>query len=79
MRAISARRIREYLGHRGIGSECHVRIHRDSNVERYGSPNPTDRSKDYWAWMGTCEQIAREIRNQDEREANLPHRMRLVT
>lgn len=51
MAKITDRAIREYLGHNGV--ECRVRIGRDGRVERYGSPNTTDRSKDFWAYMGT--------------------------
>lgn len=42
--------IRERLGHNGI--ECRVKICRDGKVLRYGSPNPFDRSRDYWQFMG---------------------------
>ena len=48
--------IRDRLGHNG--RECMVRIARDgSKVERYGSPEPTDRSSDYWQYLGTREQV----------------------
>ncbi len=56
-------RIREHLGHNG--AECRVRIHRDGRVERYGSPDPTDRSRDFWAFVGLFD----EIFDEDTREA----------
>lgn len=60
---ITDKAIREHLGHNGV--ECRVRIARNGVVERYGSPLPTDRSKDFWPYMGTREDIAREMSEQD--------------
>ncbi len=51
--------IREYLGHNGC--ECHVVIHMDGKITRYGSPDPFDRSKDYWAFCGYRDEITREM------------------
>ena len=48
--SVTNQQIREYLGHNG--SECRVRISRDGRITRHGSPNPTDRSQDFWAYMG---------------------------
>jgi hypothetical protein len=42
--------VREQLGHNG--HECRVRITRDGQIMRYGSPDPTNRSADYWQWLG---------------------------
>lgn len=47
--------LREYLGHND--HECRVRITRDGHVYRYGSPVETDRSKDFWAYMGTRNEL----------------------
>lgn len=46
--------IRDYYGHNG--HECKVKITLDGEIHRYGSPNPTDRSKDYWQYLGTIEE-----------------------
>jgi len=48
---MSNKEIRRYLGHNG--SECRVRIHRDGRITRHGSPDPADRSMDYWHDCGT--------------------------
>jgi hypothetical protein len=56
---ITDNQIREALGHNG--AECRVRIRRDGTVERHGSPTPTDRSKDFWAYLGTRDEIARDL------------------
>lgn len=61
-KTISDKAIREYLGH--CPSECRVRIKRDGNVERYGSPDLFDRSKDVWVFMGHRDDIAREMQLQ---------------
>ena len=62
--------IREYLGHNG--HECRVRITRDNKVHRIGSgDDPFDRGRDFWAYMGTVDEIARElatVREYDEYE-----------
>lgn len=64
MTKITDKQIREFLGHNG--HECTVRIRKDGTVERYGSPNPLDRSKDFWAYMGTREDVIREIKRETE-------------
>lgn len=59
------RKIREYLGHNG--GECRVRVARDgSSVLRHGSPDPSDRGRDYWAWLGTRADVIREMRRESE-------------
>lgn len=55
---ITNKQIRDYLGHNGC--ECRVRITRDGRVLRYGSPEPTDRSRDYWSYMGAVADIQAE-------------------
>ena len=55
--------IREYLGHNG--AECRVRIKADGSVERYGSPDAADRSKDFWADTGTREDVLKEIAREE--------------
>jgi hypothetical protein len=57
--SVTDKQIREWYGHNG--RECRVCIRRDGTVERYGSPDPTDRSADYWAYLGTREQIVAMI------------------
>ena len=44
------KQLREYLGHNG--SECVVTISRQGVVKRYGSPDPFERSMDFWQYMG---------------------------
>jgi len=56
---ITNKEIREYLGHNG--RECKVVIRRNGSVERYGSPNETDRSKDFWTYIGEIGDIRRRI------------------
>jgi len=56
---VTHKMIREYLGHNG--HECRVRIKRDGNVYRHGSPTIADRSKDYWSWIGHAEEVKRMI------------------
>ena len=56
---ISNKEIREHLGHNG--AECRVVIHRDGRVDRFGSPEATDRSKDYWSYMGQVDEIKRDM------------------
>ena len=62
--------IREYLGHNG--HECRVRITRGGEVHRIGKAfDPFDRSRDYWHYCGTVDDIARElatVREYDEYE-----------
>lgn len=50
VRTMTNKQIRHALGHNGV--ECKVRITHDGTVRRYGSPDPTDRSKDFWQFMG---------------------------
>jgi hypothetical protein len=59
MTKITDKAIREFYGHNGV--ECRVRISRDGDVTRYGSPVPTDRSKDYWMTLGTRADAIREM------------------
>ena len=56
---ITDKMIREYLGHNGV--ECKVRITRNGDVYRHGSPDHFDRSADYWAWIGYRDQIVAEM------------------
>jgi hypothetical protein len=59
--------IREHLGHNG--HECRVRIKRDGTVERHGSPiSDTDRSRDWWCYVGTRESISDQM-EMDEQDA----------
>jgi hypothetical protein len=53
------REIREYLGHNG--RECRVRIRRNGEVWRHGSPEDTDRSRDHWAFVGYDNNIAADM------------------
>jgi len=59
MTTITDNEIRKYLGHNGC--ECRVRVLPNGQVERYGSRDPFDRSKDFWAFMGWRQDIAREM------------------
>ena len=54
--------IRKYLGH--ALPECRVVIHRNGEIERYGSPDPVDRSQDFWANMGTVEEIFAQMQRE---------------
>ena len=54
--------IREYLGH--ALPECKVVIHRNGEIERYGSANPADRSQDWWAYMGTVDEIKAQMQRE---------------
>jgi hypothetical protein len=51
--------IREYCGHNG--NECRVVICRDGTIRRYGSTVDTDRTKDFWAVIGTVDSVTHEI------------------
>lgn len=51
--------IREYLGH--ALPECRVVIHRNGEIERYGSPDPADRSQDFWQYVGTVDKIKAQM------------------
>lgn len=57
------KRIRKWLGHNGY--ECRVKIKRDGTVWRYGACDPFDRSKDFWGYMGTRDEICDEIAQID--------------
>ena len=56
---VTDKEIRECFGHNGV--ECRVRIKRNGVVLRYGSPDLTDRSKDFWQWLGRREEIERDM------------------
>jgi hypothetical protein len=62
MAKITDKEIRKYLGHNGV--ECSVKIGRDGRVERYGSPTVTDRSMDFWAYMGTKADVVKQIESE---------------
>lgn len=51
--------VREYCGHNG--HECEVRIQRDGKVIRNGHPDPTNRTMDYWHFVGYKDDIRKEI------------------
>ena len=53
------KQIREHLGHNG--RECRVRIKRNGEVHRYGSREDTDRSRDYWVFVGYDTNIAADM------------------
>jgi len=58
---VTKKQIREYYGHNG--QDCRVRITRNGEVLRYGSPDPFDRSKDYWqfiCYIETAEKIVED-------------------
>lgn len=59
MTQITDKAIRDYMGHNG--AECRVRVTRDGRVLRHGSPEPTDRSRDYWAWLGWRDDIVERM------------------
>ncbi len=61
MTKITNKKIREYFGHNGV--ECRVRISRDGTVTRYGSPDPFNRSMDYWQDLGDVDYVAKEIKS----------------
>lgn len=54
--------IREALGHNG--HDCKVKIKRNGIVERFGSPNPFDRSMDWWQYIGTRDEVVKLIQRQ---------------
>tara|TARA_R110000751_G_scaffold72231_1_gene146455 strand:+ start:738 stop:932 length:195 start_codon:yes stop_codon:yes gene_type:complete len=54
--------IRKYLGH--ALPECRVVIHRNGEIERYGSPNPSDRSQDFWSYVGTVAEIKAQMQRE---------------
>lgn len=65
---ITDKQIREAFGH--DGKNCRVRIRRTENgrpipgggiVERFGSPDPFDRSMDFWAFEGYRDDVVTEI------------------
>lgn len=61
------KQIRDYLGHNG--AECRVTIKRDGSVHRFGSDDAFDRSQDGWHYMGTRDEIIREIEQSGDAEA----------
>ena len=61
---IKNKEIREYLGHNGV--ECRVKIKNSGEIHRFGDPNPFDRSKDFWHFIGYKEQITKEIKECTE-------------
>jgi len=69
MPRITDKAIREYYGHNG--AECVVTIKRNGEIHRYGSPDPTDRSMDYWHYVCTREQAVRDIECAREHAAAL--------
>lgn len=62
MSKITHKQIREFLGHNG--DERKVRITRDGLVLTYGSADHADRSKDFWAEVGTVEGVAAQIERE---------------
>lgn len=42
--------LREYYGHNG--DTCKVVVKRNGDILRYGSPDASDRSKDFWHYVG---------------------------
>jgi hypothetical protein len=64
--------IRNHLGH--CPPECRVKITHLGEVSRYGSPDPYDRSKDFWQFCGWVEDLQKELAEREvlraERERN---------
>lgn len=58
--------IRAHLGH--SSPECCVVIARNGTIWRFGSPDLTDRSKDFWTVVGTRAEIAAEIANTEKQK-----------
>jgi len=57
---VTDKRLREYYGHNG--HECKVRISKlTGEVLRYGSPDPYNRSMDYWHYLGTTDECRNEV------------------
>ncbi len=52
--------VREYFGHNG--HECKVRIQTNGRIYRHGSPDPVDRSKDFWSDLGTMAERWPEVK-----------------
>ena len=59
MTKVTNKIVREYLGHNGV--ECKVIIKKSGEVYRRGSPDPFDRSADYWCHIGYIDDIKKEI------------------
>ena len=57
------KQLRTYLEH-GIGSR-QIKIKRDGSIVAFGSAHSdTDRSLDYWQWVGYRDDIARQARSE---------------
>lgn len=65
---VKNKEIRNHLGHNG--EECRVRITRGGAVIRYGSPSVYDRSKDHWSFLGSKEEIIKEIKERGNANGN---------
>ena len=52
-KTMTSKQLREHLGHNG--SECRVTISRRGVIKRFGSPDPFDRSADFWKSLGHVE------------------------
>jgi hypothetical protein len=50
--------LRTYLEH-GIGTR-RIKIKRDGSIVAYGSTRDTDRSLDFWQWIGFRDDIERQ-------------------
>ena len=57
--------IKESLGH-GEGNR-RVVIHRDGQVEYYGSTHPFNRDHDYWHYAGDRNELARDLPREEQR------------
>ena len=57
------KQLRTYLEH-GIGSR-QIKIKRDGSILAFGSTRDTDRSMDYWQWVGYRDDIERQSRSAD--------------
>lgn len=61
VKKVTEKMVREHLGHNG--QECRVVIHRDGRISRYGHPDPTNRSMDFWhSCAGLDEQVKELLR-----------------
>jgi hypothetical protein len=67
MKKVTDHQIRQHYGHNGL--ECRVTVSRlgDGRVMRHGSPDPTDRSKDFWTVIGSRVDAVREIESLNAR------------
>jgi len=55
------RMVREHYGHNGV--ECRVGIKESGEVYRYGSPVETDRSQDFWVFLGNLSELSEAVKN----------------